>query len=218
MDILVSGNLLKNGMGVGIPGTGEVGLPIAAALGSVCGAPEKGLEVLADVTPDFVKTAREMVDNGQVSIGITETDAVLYSEVLVTAGTDTARVIIRDDHTLVTRQERNGTAIHTPSYQDDKGRVVVPEMSIESIYEFATQADLDKLHFILKSAEINGALSKAGLKDDFESENRQDPAQQHQERLPERRSGRCGHDAVIRSLRCTYGWRDAAGHEQLRQW
>ena len=42
LDILVSGNLLKNGMGVGIPGTGEIGLPIAAALGSICGNPDKG--------------------------------------------------------------------------------------------------------------------------------------------------------------------------------
>ena len=42
----VSGNILKNGMGVGIPGTGMVGLPIAAALGAVCGDPALGLEVL----------------------------------------------------------------------------------------------------------------------------------------------------------------------------
>ena len=37
IDVTVSGNILKNGMGVGIPGTGMVGLPIAAALGAVCG-------------------------------------------------------------------------------------------------------------------------------------------------------------------------------------
>ena len=46
----VSGNILKNGMGVGIPGTGMVGLPIAAALGAVCGDPALGLEVLHGVS------------------------------------------------------------------------------------------------------------------------------------------------------------------------
>ncbi|MGI9275317.1 MAG: serine dehydratase subunit alpha family protein [Endozoicomonas sp.] len=167
LDILVSGNLLKNGMGVGIPGTGQVGLPIAAAIGSICGDPEKGLEVLADVTKESVQTAREMVDSDRVSIGITDTDSVLYSEVLATAGDNTARVIIRDDHTLVTLQELNGKIIHTASYQDDESACKVPEMSISEIYDFATLADLESLRFILKSAELNGALSQAGLQDDF---------------------------------------------------
>ena len=36
VNVEVSGNILKNGMGVGIPGTGMIGLRIAAALGAVC--------------------------------------------------------------------------------------------------------------------------------------------------------------------------------------
>ena len=167
LDILVSGNLLKNGMGVGIPGTGQVGLPIAAAIGCICGNPEKGLEVLAGITDESVQAACEMVDSDRVSISITDTDSVLYSEVLATAGDQTARVIIRDDHTRVTLQELNGKIIHKASYQDDKSGSSEPEMSIADIYEFATQADLEKLRFILESAELNGALSQAGLQEDF---------------------------------------------------
>ena len=169
LDILVSGNLLKNGMGVGIPGTGEVGLPIAAAIGSLGGDPEAGLEVLATVTPGQVKTGRQMVDNGLVTIGITETSSVLYSEVLATAGENSARVIIRDDHTRVTLQERNGLPVIETFEPDDMAgeAVSAPEMSIAAIYEFATEADLDKLRFILKTAELNGALSEAGLDEDF---------------------------------------------------
>ena len=170
LDILVSGNLLKNGMGVGIPGTGEVGLPIAAAIGSLGGDPDAGLEVLATVTPEQVKIGRQMVDNGQVSIAITETESVLYSEVLATAGEDSARVIIRDDHTRVTLRERNGLPVMDASVQDcdeECRAMCCPELSVEAIYEFATEADLDKLRFILKTAELNGALAEAGLGEDF---------------------------------------------------
>lgn len=170
LNILVSGNLLKNGMGVGIPGTGEVGLPIAAAIGSLGGDPNSGLEVLATVTPEQVKAGRQMVDNGQVTISITETSSVLYSEVLATAGDDSARVIIRDDHTRVTLQERNGLPVMKASIQDcdeECRKVCCPELSVAAIYEFATEADLENLRFILKTAELNGALSEAGLKDDF---------------------------------------------------
>ena len=169
LDIFVSGNLLKNGMGVGIPGTGQVGLPIAAALGSVCGDTDKGLEVLANVTPEFVQNAKEMVDAGRVSIAIKETSSVLYSEVCAIAGESKARVIIRDGHTTVTLQELNGKLVQPASNQDGKGAddVKMPDLSIASIYEFATEGDLDKLRFILKAADINGALSKEGLKEDY---------------------------------------------------
>ena len=45
----LSGNIIKNAMGVGIPGTGMIGLPIAIALGSLIGKSEYGLEVLKEV-------------------------------------------------------------------------------------------------------------------------------------------------------------------------
>ena len=64
ISVEVSGNILKNGMGVGIPGTGMIGLHIAAALGAVCGRSELGLEVLQDRSEGAVKRARELVDRG----------------------------------------------------------------------------------------------------------------------------------------------------------
>src|SRR3989339_1173485 len=46
VEIAVSGNILKSGMGVGVPGTGMVGLHIAAALGVTCGVSAIGWGVL----------------------------------------------------------------------------------------------------------------------------------------------------------------------------
>ena len=76
--IEVSGNILKNGMGVGIPGTGMVGLHIAAALGAVCGKSEYGLEVLHDLDEKSIARAKELVETNAVTVGLAETDHKLY--------------------------------------------------------------------------------------------------------------------------------------------
>ena len=49
INVLLSGNMLKNAMGVGIPGTGMIGLPIAIALGAIVGKSEYKLEVIKDL-------------------------------------------------------------------------------------------------------------------------------------------------------------------------
>ena len=54
----LSGNIIKNAMGVGIPGTGMIGLPIAIALGSLIGKSEYGLEVLKEVSPEAVERGK----------------------------------------------------------------------------------------------------------------------------------------------------------------
>ena len=54
----VSPNLMKNGLGVAVPGTGMVGLPIAAAIGALGGDPEGKLEVLKHITPEQVIAPR----------------------------------------------------------------------------------------------------------------------------------------------------------------
>ena len=80
LKVAVSGNILKNGMGVGIPGTGMVGLHIAAALGAVCGKSEYGLEVLKDLTPATIEEAKKLTECGKVEILLAQTDKNLYVE------------------------------------------------------------------------------------------------------------------------------------------
>ena len=58
----LSANILKNAMGVGIPGTGMIGLPIAVALGALVGRSEYGLEVLRDVTSEDVQRGKRFID------------------------------------------------------------------------------------------------------------------------------------------------------------
>ena len=87
----LSANILKNAMGVGIPGTGMIGLPIAIALGALIGKSEYGLEVLKECTPDAVEAGKRMIADEAISIklkeGITEK---LYIEITASATTTAA--------------------------------------------------------------------------------------------------------------------------------
>ena len=109
LEIWLSANVLKNAMGVGIPGTGMSGLPIAIAMGVLVGRSEYGLEVLRDSTPDIVEEGKKLVDRGIINIHLKE-DIVekLYIEVTASAGPDTARVIISREHTRFSLIEKNG--------------------------------------------------------------------------------------------------------------
>ena len=99
LDIKVSGNILKNGMGVGIPGTGMVGLHIASALGAACGKSAYGLEVLHDLDEASIAHAKEMVEAKVVTVGIAETDRKLYVKASVTSACGhTAYAVIQDNH------------------------------------------------------------------------------------------------------------------------
>ena len=63
--LYLSANILKNAMGVGIPGTGMIGLPIAVALGALIGKSEYQLEVLKDSTPEAVEKGIELIKEGK---------------------------------------------------------------------------------------------------------------------------------------------------------
>lgn len=162
----VSPNLMKNGMGVTVPGTGMVGLPIAAAVGVIAGDPQAGLEVLKHIQPADVQQAKQMLDNGQVSVDIANVDVPLYSEALVLGESGWVKVCIQDSHTNVVLIEKNGEVLFEQPVQ----AVEVPSdslffatLSAKQIYDFAMQVPVEKIAFIAEAAKLNSALSQEGL-------------------------------------------------------
>ena len=107
----VSPNLMKNGLGVAVPGTGMVGLPIAAAIGALGGDPEGELEVLKHITPEQVSQAKAMLDKKLVNVDIHQTDHILYSEAVLFADNDRVKVAIQDQHTNIILIEKNGEVV-----------------------------------------------------------------------------------------------------------
>ena len=83
-------------MGVFVPGTGQIGLPIAAAVGALGGNPDAGLEVLATVTPAHVKEAMTMIEEGRVSIERADSLDAVFCSATAYAGEESAQVIKRN--------------------------------------------------------------------------------------------------------------------------
>ena len=180
IDVAVSANILKNGMGVGIPGTGMVGLPIAAALGAVCGESARGLEVLHNLTPAAVKRAKALVAARQVTICEAHTDRLLYVKANVEVeghGRASATVdphayaVIEDDHDrivetsfadhiLMSSESGAAAAEHTPEGEGSG-------LTVKDIWDFATSAPYEDIAFILEDRTLNLALAEEGLRGDY---------------------------------------------------
>ncbi|WP_332833259.1 L-cysteine desulfidase family protein [Clostridium perfringens] len=168
VNIYLSKNVIKNALGVGIPGTGGVGIEIAAALGISIQKSYKKLTILSNFTEDELKKAKEIVDKNIINIKQKNTNKALYIEVELLSETSKSKVIIEDTHTNVTLIEcddeiimDNNSEVSEDLEEDYK------LFKIAEIYNFAKEADFDDIKFILESAKMNEKVSEEGLKGDY---------------------------------------------------
>ncbi len=179
LDVAVSGNILKNGMGVGIPGTGMVGLPVAAALGAVCGNSSLGLEVLKGLTPEAVARAKELVAKGFVHISVADTEHLLYVKATVTVDDNTvasaevdphAYAVIEDDHDRIVE-----TSFADKILMSSESAAGLPaeasespyDLTVQSVWNFAREAPYEDIAFILEDRTLNLALAEEGLRGNY---------------------------------------------------
>ena len=165
----VSPNLMKNGMGVTVPGTGTQGLSMAAAIGAIGGDPKGGLEVLKQITPEQVEQAKAMLNAGKVSVNIFETEHILYSEAALFAGNESVRVRIAAHHTNVIYIEKNDQTIFSKpcAVETDNLNEIFTALSAKDIFDFSTTVATEKIAFINDAAKLNCALSQEGLRADY---------------------------------------------------
>lgn len=165
----LSANILKNAMGVGIPGTGMIGLPIAVALGALIGRSEYQLEVLRDATPEAVERGCRYMDERRISIGLKEgIEEKLYIEVEAEGAGHRAVAIIAGGHTNFVFLERDGETLLdkcSPSATEDQEGGV--SLSLHKVWDFAMTAPLDELSFILETRRLNKAAAERSFAGDF---------------------------------------------------
>ena len=170
IEVELSGNMLKNAMGVGIPGTGMTGLPVAVALGALIGKSDYQLEVLRDVCPKAVAEAKAYLAENRITIGLTkDSDEILYIEVRCRAGEQGSRAVIARDHTRLVYLE--GPCTPTVDRRSELGRREVEaaenDLTLRRVFEFATTAPLEDIEFINESRRLNEAAAEAALKGNY---------------------------------------------------
>lgn len=169
--VLLSPNVLKNALGVGIPGTGMIGLPIAIALGAVIAAPEKQLTVLEGFSNDQLLRAKKLVESGVIDIAVKPGDVdKLYIEVIITDKKgEEASAIIAGTHTRLVSLKHNGKELNTTptescgTSESQTNDTEDPKLTFDLVYDFAMEMPLEKIEFIMEAARLNKAASEASM-------------------------------------------------------
>ncbi|UKH17086.1 serine dehydratase subunit alpha family protein [Actinobacillus pleuropneumoniae] len=165
----VSPNLMKNGMGVTVPGTGTVGLTMAAAIGAIGGDPNGGLEVLRQITAEQVALAKQMINDHKIEVSISDTEHILYSEATLFNADQQVKVRIAAHHTNVIYIEKNGELLFSKPcvVESENAENVFANLNAKDIYDFSLNVELEKIRFIQQAAILNSALSQEGLNQDY---------------------------------------------------
>ena len=169
ISLSLSANILKNAMGVGIPGTGMIGLPIAVALGVIIGRSEYQLEVLRDCCPEVVECGKKYIQEKRIDIALEEKDPdKLYIRATCEADGHTATAVIKGHHTHFALLK------HDDEVLLDDDNMTSEELSTDDIpltmrkvWDFATTTSIDEIKFILKAKQLNEHAADEGLRENY---------------------------------------------------
>ena len=167
--VMLSANILKNAMGVGIPGTGMTGLPIAIALGAIVGRSEYELEVIKDVTPETLEEGKAYVEEKRIDIRLkADITEKLYIDVVCEAAGSKAEAVISGSHTNFVYISRDGeTLLDVKNTGGEDGDNGDPELCMRTVYDFATTTPVDEIAFILKTRQYNLKAAEESVKGNF---------------------------------------------------
>ncbi|MGN9166175.1 L-cysteine desulfidase family protein [Tissierellaceae bacterium HCP3S3_D8] len=170
VNVSMNSGMYKNAFTCGIPNSEEVGNLFAAALGAVAGNSDKGLEALADVTPEDNTKAQSLIDEGKVTVELSGITSDIFIEATVKTESDTCVVTIRDTHTNITKIVVNDIvefekkvdkkdASKGEEYKDH----VVHKYTLEDIYKYIKTVEISELEFISEAYHVNMELFNEGI-------------------------------------------------------
>jgi L-cysteine desulfidase len=169
VELFLSKNIIKNAMGVGIPGTGMIGLPIAISLGVVCGESKKGLDILSDVAP-HVENAKQWLESYSIDIKQSQSPEKLYIECRIFGKQNSSVAIIAYNHLNFIHLQKNEDVLyhleHENIVEEEQNEVEV-HISAKDVYQYAIETPVDEIVWIMDTAIVNNKASEMGMQGNY---------------------------------------------------
>lgn len=172
VEVFASRDLIKNAMGVGLPGCGLRGIQAAVALGIAGGDISKGLEVLASLTKEQVEAASKL----RSSLTMAPDVPPLYIRVRVSAGPHTAEATIAGKHDNLVNFEIDGVPVEgSPRFDvhnieetgDGARNAELASLSPGDILKIAKRLEREECGFLLDAVETNLKIAREGLVNEY---------------------------------------------------
>lgn len=167
IDVLVSGNIIKNVKSVVVPNTGGLrGIAAAVCAGVVAGDAGKQLEVIASVSREKQAQLKDYMQDVTINISPSSSELVFDIDLTLYAGAHNARVRIVNHHTNIVHISRDGQVeLELPVEESSEDNLTDKScLSIERIVEFADVLDVaDVKDVVGRQLEYNMAIAKEGL-------------------------------------------------------
>lgn len=170
MDIVISGNIIKNVKSVVVPNTGGMkGIAAAVAAGAAAGNADKQLEVLADIGKDDIHLIAEFIESCQMTVMKSDSGKLLDIDLHLYAGEDSVRLRICDYHTNIVLIEKNGEKLLEKSADGgDESETDRSVLNVRGILDFAESVRIEDVQSMLeKQIEYNLAISEEGLRGEY---------------------------------------------------
>lgn len=169
----LSGNVIKNAMGVGIPGTRDmVGLKAAIALGAVAGKSAYGLEVLKEVPQEAVDEAKRYIAGKNIEIlQARHCPDNLYIDIEMCADGHSSQVTIAREPVHYIYIKKDGEVLLDETREAEASSVgAMPNacpLTMRKVYDYATRMPIEELRFILESVRMNKAAAEMAFAGDY---------------------------------------------------
>lgn len=167
LDMVISSNIFKNAYSVQIPNTGTCGIELACALGFLLSKPGNTMEICAEIHPEQVTKAQELVKAGMVQVKVLQSSD-FYIECVASNAAEKAHTITQDAHDNMVFAEQNGKVIVDTRKADaaeaaEEGGFDITQHSFREFYDWANEIELEKLGFIKEAIAMNMEIAKLGM-------------------------------------------------------
>lgn len=158
--------LMKNAMGVAIPGIATRGPASCLAVGILIGNNEKGMDILSDADTCKNQDVEALLPKIQVSFCDSEQ---LFIETVLYSDRDSVRVITHQNHANIVLVEHGGEngEFHPWEAEAEDAFQMMDSYALKDLLEFANTVDVSQLAFLKDGLEMNMAIARRGTELSF---------------------------------------------------